>query len=98
MVPFSLRETIDDVGQMASTMWVDESMAGSLSRCSSGEEIVGPLTNEAIDKAQLSFSLSNQGGGASRARGCRAGSTPGVLAELGWCNVGLDLENWGFMP
>ena len=57
-VPISFRQTTDESGQIASTIWADESEGGLFNR-ESWFSVVVSLTDEAVDEADLSIALAD---------------------------------------
>ena len=55
--PISLRQGTDERGQIASTIWVEESGGGIIER-EDISRLAGYLTDEAIDEVDLSIALS----------------------------------------
>jgi hypothetical protein len=58
LLPISFRQTTDERGQIASTIWAEESGEGLLSECTffSGLHCFW-LTDEVVDEADLSIAL-----------------------------------------
>lgn len=97
LVPSSLRQTADERGQMASTIWVDESRRRVIKRVSRStlELVQVRPTNEAVDEVDLAVGLSDQRRGAGSFRVRAGGGATGVLSQLGGEHIGLWLLNGG---
>lgn len=81
LLPTSLQAG-DDVGQMASTMWVEVSRTTLLSIYPL-HEASAFLTDEVVNEIDLPVSLAHERRGTPSPRSRRVGGSAGVLAQ--WC-------------